>query len=90
MMFLTVDTVSSLLLAIVAYAAIRIVILFRKRKPYPLPPGPKPWPLLGNITDLPSPGVREWEFWRKHRESYGKSRPTLYSAEVETLPDHNM
>lgn len=74
-MFFKTDIVSSIILAIVAYAAVRIVQLVRKKKPYPLPPGPKPWPILGNITDLPKTGVREWEFWLKHKETYGQSHP---------------
>lgn len=74
-MFLRTDVVSSLILAVVAYAAVRILSLLRKGtgKGYPLPPGPKPWPVLGNITDLPKPGVREWEFWLRHKDNYGKS-----------------
>lgn len=42
-----------------------------KKRP-PLPPGPKGWPLVGNINDLPPPGVREWEFWHEHKEKYGE------------------
>lgn len=75
-MYLRTDIVSSLILAVVAYAAVRIVLLLRKEKgQYPLPPGPKPWPVLGNITDMPKPGVREWEFWLKHKDTYGQSDP---------------
>ncbi|KAI7776161.1 hypothetical protein LA080_005783 [Diaporthe eres] len=70
-MFFSTDIVSNLILAIVAYAAVRIVLLLRKSKPYPLPPGPRPWPVLGNITDMPKTGVREWEFWLKHKDLYG-------------------
>lgn len=74
-MFLRTDIVSSLILAVVAYAAVRILLLLRKGtgKQYPLPPGPKPWPVLGNITDLPKPGIREWEFWLRHKDTYGQS-----------------
>jgi hypothetical protein len=32
--------------------------LFFRSPPRPLPPGPKPWPLLGNVTDL-----RPKELW---------------------------
>lgn len=38
----------------------------------PLPPGPKGWPVIGNINDLPPPGVREWEFWYEHKDKYGE------------------
>lgn len=73
-MFLKTDIVGSLILAVVAFAALRILLLVRKGKQYPLPPGPKPWPVLGNITDMPKTGVREWEFWLRHKDSYGKSQ----------------
>ena len=35
-----------------------------------LPPGPRGWPLVGNIRDLPPPGVLDWEHWWKYRR-YG-------------------
>lgn len=37
-----------------------------------LPPGPKGWPVLGNIHDLPPPGAREWEFWHEHKDKFGE------------------
>jgi hypothetical protein len=37
----------------------------------PLPPGPKGLPFLGNINDLPKPGVLECHHWAKHKDLYG-------------------
>ncbi|OTA95517.1 hypothetical protein M434DRAFT_393743 [Hypoxylon sp. CO27-5] len=39
--------------------------------PSPLPPGPRGLPLLGNLNDLPKPGVLEAHHWLKHKELYG-------------------
>ncbi|KAI1457470.1 putative cytochrome P450 oxidoreductase OrdA-like protein [Annulohypoxylon moriforme] len=37
----------------------------------PLPPGPKGVPFVGNLNDLPQPGVLESDHWLKHKELYG-------------------
>lgn len=44
-------------------------ILHNKLTQLPLPPGPKPWPILGNISDFPK--THEGRFWAAHREKYG-------------------
>ena len=60
---------SLLLGALVHYAA--KALLSRQRLPGPLPPGPRPTPLLGNISDLPPSGTQEWVHWLKFKETYG-------------------
>ncbi|KAL2803244.1 putative cytochrome P450 oxidoreductase OrdA-like protein [Aspergillus granulosus] len=37
----------------------------------PLPPGPTPLPLVGNLRDLPSPDTEEWLHWLKFKDLYG-------------------
>lgn len=37
----------------------------------PLPPGPKGVPLLGNVNDMPKPGMLECHHWLTHRDLYG-------------------
>ncbi|TCD61264.1 hypothetical protein EIP91_008697 [Steccherinum ochraceum] len=44
-----------------------VVTWFRKPK-YPLPPGPKPLPIIGNVLDMPS--VRPWEKYREWCKQY--------------------
>ncbi|ETS81249.1 hypothetical protein PFICI_06251 [Pestalotiopsis fici W106-1] len=43
----------------------------QQQQQLPLPPGPKGLPLLGNIRDLPPPGVPEWRHWIQHKDRYG-------------------
>ncbi|KAI4091485.1 MAG: hypothetical protein LQ344_004085 [Seirophora lacunosa] len=46
--------------------------LLRRREPHlPLPPGPGPLPLIGNILDLPPAGVPEFQHWLHHKDAYG-------------------
>lgn len=41
----------------------------------PLPPGPKGIPIIGNINDMPKPGVLECHHWLQHKELYGAYNP---------------
>ncbi|KAI0964999.1 cytochrome protein [Xylaria arbuscula] len=68
---MAIHLVISLLLATAAVVGVKIFLDAIKRKPGPLPPGPKGWPLLGNIADFPKAGEPEWEHWLKHKDIYG-------------------
>lgn len=67
MAFLSIATLS---LGLLALYVVKRAFLDR-RLPGPLPPGPPRKPILGNITDLPPKGEREWMHWMKHKELYG-------------------
>ncbi|KAI0145193.1 cytochrome P450 [Xylariaceae sp. FL1272] len=61
-------------LAIGLSVACAVVGLYRwvtASKLPPLPPGPKGYPLVGNISDLPPPGTLEAKFWLKHKAQFG-------------------
>ncbi|KAM0351724.1 hypothetical protein ACHAPU_002236 [Fusarium lateritium] len=34
------------------------------------PPGPKPFPLIGNLRDFPAPDVPEYQHWLQHKDLY--------------------
>lgn len=61
----------SLYLALAVLLALYLARKLSQRSQLPLPPGPKPWPLVGNIADFPPAGEPEWKHWLKFKEQYG-------------------
>lgn len=59
---------------VIAYALSRISSFLLGGYHASLPPGPKGYPLVGNINDLPKPGEFEAHHWLKHKELYGALR----------------
>lgn len=46
-----------------------IWLMLRQKPSAPLPPGPKGWPIVGNLFDMPS--SREWETFTQWGEKWG-------------------
>ncbi|KAJ5780204.1 hypothetical protein N7457_005364 [Penicillium paradoxum] len=55
----------------IVFGACVLTVLRRKRQTLPLPPGPRPTPIFGNLKDLPTVDGQEWLHWLKHKELYG-------------------
>jgi hypothetical protein len=62
-------SIAALITLTIAYILHRI--LRSPKNALPLPPGPKGFPLVGNINDLPKPGVLECHHWLTHKDLYG-------------------
>lgn len=59
-------------LVLVAIAVLHVLRKYRQnRNSLPLPPGPKGIPFLGNVNDMPKPGVLECHHWLQHKDLYG-------------------
>ncbi|KAK6379432.1 hypothetical protein LTS17_006350 [Exophiala oligosperma] len=76
----------------VAYFLLKFFFLGWSRKSTtttrPLPPGPRPKPLIGNLQDLPPAGVEEWIHWAKHKDLYGPiSSVTVMGQTIVILND---
>jgi hypothetical protein len=68
-MALTLAT--SIVLASIAALILAWTWLSRRQDTTALPPGPKGLPFVGNINDLPTEGVPEYQHWLRHKERYG-------------------
>lgn len=60
-----------LLLVVLAFAAVWLAqtLLLRTKRKLPLPPGPKPLPLIGNVLDMPR--EHEWLAFTEWGRQYG-------------------
>jgi hypothetical protein len=57
---------------LVASLFIRLVVVFwdhKRRRGLPYPPGPRPWPVIGNFLDLPN--RNPWAAYAAMSERYG-------------------
>ncbi|KAF7586776.1 hypothetical protein BBP40_008346 [Aspergillus hancockii] len=67
------------------------IILVPKKLPAPLPPGPKPKPIIGNLGDLPPPGKQEWVHWLQFKKLYGPiSSISMFGQTIVILNDSRM
>jgi hypothetical protein len=73
---------------LLTFLLIIILVFFvhrsRQRQARPLPPGPKPWPLIGNVLDMPS--QREWVTFSDWGKSWGTT--SLVSLSLSDLLTH--
>ncbi|KAJ5623805.1 hypothetical protein N7510_000114 [Penicillium lagena] len=61
------------------------------RKLFPLPPGPKGKPIIGNLLDLPAAGKQEWQHWLKHKDLYGPlSSITIFGQTIIVINDRQL
>ncbi|KKA21750.1 Cytochrome P450 oxidoreductase OrdA-like protein [Rasamsonia emersonii CBS 393.64] len=86
----TLSPVLSILLVSLVSYLVKVLLLSKRRGP-PLPPGPKPKPLVGNISDLPQKGKPEWLHWLRHKDLYGPiSSVTVLGQTLIILNDSNL
>src|SRR4051794_34822190 len=69
-MAISLSTGLALLLGVAAAYLVNHLVR-SKNHDRPLPPGPRGIPILGNVNDLPKPGMLECYHWLKHKDLYG-------------------
>ncbi|QYS93071.1 hypothetical protein H0G86_000461 [Trichoderma simmonsii] len=74
--------------AVVLIGFLLYQLFFRNKSKFPLPPGPKPLPIVGNIRDLPPPGTPDFRHWLPFKEKYGPiSSVTLLGRTLVIIQD---
>ncbi|KAJ5651549.1 uncharacterized protein N7484_005272 [Penicillium longicatenatum] len=63
--------VSLILLGIITLVGYRIYQRSIRTNRLQLPPGPNPYPIVGNIKDFPPDGTPEHQHWLLHKDRYG-------------------
>ena len=49
-------------------ALLIVVVILRRARRLPLPPGPPQWPIIGNLLDMPT--IRPWVKYREWCSTY--------------------
>ncbi|KAK1140311.1 hypothetical protein N8T08_010514 [Aspergillus melleus] len=87
------DSIMALLthfiLGFIGLFAVRYLLFARRKSRLPLPPGPPPKPIIGNLLDLPPADSQSWHHWLKHKELYGPiSSVTVFGQTLVILNSH--
>ena len=95
MSYLSINQGLSASLAVLALAVLLYKFLLstssRLKTSHNLPPGPKPKPIVGNITDLPPNGTKDWLHWKKQSDLYGPiSSLTVLGQPIIIISDYNI
>lgn len=67
--FITGVTVVDIVLAITFLNLLFTFRDYRRRRGFPYPPGPKPWPIIGNLLD--SPKQSQWTTYTEMSKKHG-------------------
>jgi hypothetical protein len=75
---------AAFILAFVIASALYALYTSQQKKRLPLPPGPRPWPILGNALDLPSES--SWLTYTEWKKTYGKLTPHMQPWRCNVWP----
>ncbi|KAG1719685.1 cytochrome P450 [Suillus lakei] len=67
---LTLTSVTWLDLCLAGVGAYLIKLAFKKKNPVPYPPGPRGWPVIGNVPDM-QPHIKLWLTFAEWGKKYG-------------------
>ncbi|KAE8385720.1 cytochrome P450 [Aspergillus alliaceus] len=88
---ISLSTICTALLGLAVLYVTKIALVHEKRASAPLPPGPPPKPIVGNLGDLPKPEEKDWLHWLKHKKLYGPiSSVTMFGQTIVIVNDWRM